>query len=78
MEELKSTFMNVILPNKEYIVGKFSLLKNDEHTQYDQMPHRDYPPRLITWVIGQLQIDHLRTINKYIINTIIIMLLYLY
>jgi len=32
----------------EYTMVKYNLLKNEGRIDDDQMPHRDYPPRLAT------------------------------
>ena len=47
------TMTNVVLgrylgpDHTKYILGKYNLLRNGGMISDDQMPHRDYPPRLI-------------------------------
>ena len=50
-ESLTTSVINKINPNEQYIIGKFNLLKNDYYIDDDQMPHKDYPPRMTTLVI---------------------------
>ena len=47
-EELTALVINKINPNKEYMIGKFNLLKNDYYITNNQQPHKDYPPRMNT------------------------------
>ena len=37
--------LDKILEREDCIVGKYDILKNDGAILYDQIPHRDYPPR---------------------------------
>ena len=47
-EELTTSVINKINPNEKYMIGKLNLLKNDYHIDDDQMPLKDYSPRMIT------------------------------
>ena len=50
-KNITKQLLEKVLNNREenliYIIGKYNILKNAGYIQYDQMPHTDYPPRLM-------------------------------
>ena len=50
-KNIKTQLLEKILNNRDdelvYMIGKYNILKNAGYIQYDQMPHTDYPPRLM-------------------------------
>ena len=46
-DQLLVNILNKQDENLIYMIGKYNLLKNAGKIEYDQMPHTDYPPRLI-------------------------------
>ena len=51
MKQVLVKILNKKDENLKYMIGKYNLLKNAGYIQYDQMPHTDYPPRLMMRVL---------------------------
>ena len=43
MSSIKTEIFNINLPNSNYCLGKYNLLKNDGEVKDDQNSHYDYP-----------------------------------